>query len=108
MKANKSQLSSKISSKDSNSSMSSGVGTTESVEFSAGFSPLFKNSLKTHIISKKTARMRKHKLFFDLISGERREGNRIIRFVGHGNLINRNAVSVAYAGGFGKEFSRGG
>lgn len=33
--------------------MSSGVGTTESVEFSAGFSPLFKNSLKMHITSKK-------------------------------------------------------
>lgn len=33
--------------------MSSGVGTTESVEFSAGFSPLFKNSLKMHKTSKK-------------------------------------------------------
>ena len=33
--------------------MSSGVGTTESVEFPAGFSPLFKNSLKMHITSKK-------------------------------------------------------
>ena len=33
--------------------MSSGVGTTESVEFSADFSHLFKNSLKMHITSKK-------------------------------------------------------
>ena len=33
--------------------MSSGVGTTESVEFSAGFSHLFKNSLKMQINYKK-------------------------------------------------------
>ena len=46
--------------------MSSGVGTTESVEFSAGFSPLFKNSLKMHITSKKKRKNAENNYFLTL------------------------------------------
>ena len=47
--------------------MSSGVGTTESVEFSAGFSSFFKNSLKImHMISKKNRKDTENNYFLTL------------------------------------------